>query len=275
MKKKAVLSKIVISVLLWMLAATILLPLLFMLNSSSKAMYEYMANPLGLPKQLTFDNYVAFFSGYNMVAYYRNSVVVSVASVLITLVVTLPAAFTIAKTNYRWNRPVFFAVLSLMMVPGMVMLIPRYIMFSKYGLIDNLFGLIFSYSVGAIPFSLYLLVANFKAIPNEMIEASKIDGATYMQTLMNVIVPMGKPAIITVCILNFVSFWNETVQAILFINRDELRTITGVVATLGGRFTANIPMIMTGLTLATVPTILLYIFFERYLEAGITMGSSK
>jgi ABC-type glycerol-3-phosphate transport system permease component len=275
MKKKEDKFKIVISAFLWLLSATIILPLLYMLVSSSKTMYEYIVNPIGLPKSIIVDNYVAFFSGYNMLAYYRNSVIVSVSSALIALVVAVPAAFAISKSNYRWNRPVYLGVLSLMMVPGMVMLIPRYLMFSSYGLIDNLMGLILAYSAGAVPFTFYLLVANFKGIPNEMIEACKIDGATYFQTLTNVILPMGKPAIITVCILNFVSFWNETVQAILFINRDEVRTITSVVASMGSRFTANIPMIMTGLTLATIPTILVYVLFERHLEAGITMGSSK
>lgn len=275
MRKRIDRTRIVISVLLWLLAATIIAPLLYMLNSSSKTIYEYIGNPLGLPKAFILSNYAAFFSGYSMINYFRNSIVVSLCSVLITLAVSLPAAYTVAKTSYRWNRPIYLGILALMMVPGMVMLIPRYIMFSKYGLIDNLLSLILSYSTGAIPFTLYLLVANFKSIPNEMIEACKIDGASYFRTLTSVVMPMGKPAIITVCIINFVNFWNEIVQAILFINRDELRTVTAVVASMGDRFTANIPMIMTGLVLASVPTILLYIFFERYLEAGITMGSGK
>lgn len=265
----------IILAVLCLIALTMILPLVFMVLTTFKDIYEYLQNPLALPKQIKFDNYVAMYSGYNILAYFRNSLLVSLASLTLAVIVSLPAAYTFAKLKVRWTKPLYLSILSLMMIPGMVTLIPRYVMYSKLGLIDNLLSLIVSYTIGSLPYTMYLLTANFRGIPNEMVEASKIDGASYLKVILSIVVPMGKPAIITVGIINFVNFWNEVVQAILFINTDELRTMTAVVSNMGGRFVSNMPIIMTGLTLASIPTILVYMIFERYLQAGITMGAIK
>ncbi len=273
--KLSVPAKIIITLVLSLIAVTILLPLIFMVLSSFKDIYEYLKAPLALPKHMSFKNYVAMFSGYKVMHYVRNSAFISVVSLVLCLCAAIPAAYAFAKLRFRFSNQLYVGLISLMMIPVMVVLIPRYVMFSRIGLINNHWSLILSYFISTLPYTLYLLTSGFRGIPTELIEAARMDGASFFDVVFRVVAPVGSASIITVSIINFVNFWNEIVQAMLYINSDELRTITAVVSNMGNRFISNMPFIMTGLTITSIPTIAVYIFFERYLQAGLTMGAVK
>jgi raffinose/stachyose/melibiose transport system permease protein len=228
-----------------------------------------------LPTSIRFHNYIALFSGYSLPSYFLNSFFVTIMTLLFSFALTVPAAYAFAKLPTRWGKGLYLGTLSLMMVPIMVTLIPRYVILAKVGLIDTTWSLILSYTAGALPYTVYLLTATFKGIPSEMIEAAKIDGAKYWDIVFSVIIPLGRAGLITAGIINFVNYWNELVQAMLFITSDRMRTITVVVSTMGGNYVSNMPIIMTGLLLASLPVILVYVVFERYLVAGLTVGATK
>jgi ABC-type glycerol-3-phosphate transport system permease component len=268
-------ARLAIFLVLLLIAVTILVPLAFMLLASFRTMTEYSINPIGLPAALKFHNYAALFSGYSLPAYFGNSLFVSVLATALCFLITVPAAYAFAKLPTRWGRRLYLGTISLMMVPIMVTLIPRYVILSRVSLIDTPWSLILSYTAGALPYTVYLLTASFKGIPSELVEAATIDGARYWSVILNVIVPLGRAGLITAGILNFVNFWNELVQAMLFITSNRTRTITVVVSTMGGNYISNMPIILTGLLLASIPVILVYVFFERFLVAGITMGATK
>jgi ABC-type glycerol-3-phosphate transport system permease component len=264
-----------IFIVLLLIAITILVPLAFMLLSSFRTMTEYSVNPIGLPSALRLHNYAALVSGYALPAYFGNSLFVSVLSTALCFLAAVPAAYAFAKLPTRWGRRLYLGTISLMMVPIMVTLIPRYVILSRASLIDTPWSLIISYTAGALPYTVYLLTASFKGIPSELIEAATMDGARYWRVILSVIVPLGRSGLITAGILNFVNFWNELVQAMLFITGDRMRTITVVVSTMGGNYVSNMPIILTGLMLASIPVIVVYVFFERFLVAGLTMGAAK
>ena len=268
-------TEAVIVFLLVLVALTTLLPLVYMLISSFRTMTEYIVSPIGFPTKLRFDNFISIATGYTLPVYFGNSLILSVVSLFLSLLVSVPAAYAFAKVPTRWGKRLYLVTISLMMVPIMVTLIPRYIIFSKVGILNSRLSLILSYTAQALPYTVYLLTAGFTGIPTDMVEAAKIDGAGYWQIIANVILPMGRPIIVTVSILNFVSVWNELVQAMMFISSEGLKTITVVVSNMGGRFVTNMPLILTGLLVASIPIIVIYMFFQRYLVTGITMGASK
>ncbi|GAB1482939.1 carbohydrate ABC transporter permease [Treponema sp.] len=268
-------TQIIVSFLLILIAITMILPLSFMVLTSMRSMKEYMRNPIGFPTRIAIENYKSLYSGYPILSGLRNSFIVAIAALTISVTIAVPAAYAFAKLHIRWLKTVYLFILSLMMVPIMVTILPRYILFSKIGLIDTLFVLILSYTGTSLPYTVYLISSGFKGIPDELLEAGRIDGANYFQVILNVVLPMGKPSLIAVCILNFVNYWNELLQALMFINRESLKPITAIVSTLSGRFVANMPLMMAGLFLATIPVVLVYMFFERHIVAGVTMGSSK
>lgn len=269
------LSTAVITVVLSLVALTMLAPLAYMALTSLRTMREYMRSPIGWPVVPSFENYLSLYMGYPVLSGLRNSFLVALISLAASLAVAIPAAFSFAKSKVRWLRPLYLFILSLMMVPVMVTILPRYILFSKIGLIDTLFVLILSYVGSTLPYTTYLLTAGFKGIPTELLEAARIDGSGWFRVVWSIVVPLGRPSIIAVCILDFVAFWNELLQALMYINTQELKPITSLVSTLGGRFVSNMPLMMAGLCLATIPVVLAYMLFERYIVAGITMGSSK
>jgi ABC-type glycerol-3-phosphate transport system permease component len=273
--RRSPVATVLITITLALLALSVIIPLVYMVLTSFKNIYEYLKAPLDLPRHFSLSNYAAMYSGYRVLAYLRNSAIVSVAALAVALLFTIPAAYAFAKIPFPGKGPIFRFILSLMMVPVMVTLIPRYIMYSHTALIDTLPALVLAYSAMSLPFTLYLLTANFRSIPNEMLEAARMDGAGFMTTVKSVVLPVGRTAIVTVSLINFVNFWNEVPQAMLFINSDRLRTMTAVVSSMGARFMSNMPLIMAGLVLTSLPTILIYVLFERQLEEGITMGSFR
>jgi len=268
-------TKSLLVLLLTLVAVTTLLPMAYMLISSFRTMTEYIYSPLGFPSRFRLDNFISIASGYPLLRNFSNSLILSLVSLGLSLLVSVPAAYAFAHIPTRWGSTLYVATISLMMVPIMVTLIPRYIIFSKIGILDSRLSLYLSYTAGALPYTVFLLTVGFKAVPKELVESAKIDGAGYAQVVFNVIIPMGRATIITACILNFVSFWNELVQAMMFTSNEKLKTITVLVSTMGGRYVSNMPLILTGLLIASIPMIVVYVFFQRYIVEGITMGASK
>ena len=142
-------------------------------------------------------------------------------------------------------------------------------------MINNYLSVILMYAVGSLPFSIFFLSASFRSIPDELIEAAKIDGATLMQVYRKIILPIGSPSILTLGILNFLSMWNELILALLLLPDENKRTITTSVAMVVGRFITNEPLLQPGLLMSSLPTIVVLIIFSKYLVKGISAGIGK
>ncbi len=264
-----------ITVSLIAISVTVVLPLVYMLLTSMRTMKDYLRSPLELPVRIAFENYHSLYTGYPILSGLMNSFLISTISLVVSLVVAVPAAFAFAKVRAGWLKPLYLFVTTLMMIPIMVTILPRYILFSRMGIIDTRIALIFSYVGTTLPYTVYLLASGFRSIPDALLEAAKIDGAGYIPIIFHVVVPLGMPSLIAVSILDFISFWNELLQALMFINTLSLKPITAIVSTLGGRFVSNMPLMMAGLLLATVPIIIIYTVFQRHIVAGVTMGAVK
>lgn len=273
--RRALLVKLPIFLLLCFVALTTLLPLGYMVMTSLKERTEYFTNPYGLPQTIHFDNFRVMIETYGFMRALGNSVFIVGISLSLSLIVSSLAAFAVAKLQFRGKRVFFMFLISLQLIPGQVLLIPIYLLFSRLGMINNYLAVILMYTVGSLPFSIFFLSASFRNLPNELMEAAKIDGATLRQVYQYIILPVGRPAILTLGILNFLSMWNELILALMLLPDEEKRTITSSVSMVVGRFITNQPLLMTGLLMSSLPTVIVLIMFSNYLVKGVSAGIGK
>lgn len=273
--KHIVTVKIPVFVLLSLVAASTLLPLAYMTMTALKQRTEYLTNPYGLPSAINLDNVRIMVENYGFLRSFGNSVFIVGTALTLSLLLGSLAAFAVAKLRFRGKRVFFLLLISLQLIPGQVLLIPIYLLFSRLQMINNYLSVILMYAVGSLPFSIFFLSASFRSIPDELIEAAKIDGASLWQTYISIILPIGSPSILTLGILNFLSMWNELILALLLLPDENKRTITTSVAMVVGRFTTNEPLLMTGLLLSSLPTVVVLIMFSKYLVKGISAGIGK
>lgn len=274
-QKKFTLSKLIVYFILILVAVSTIYPILFMVISSFKDKYEYMQNMFGLPSGINMNNYKAIFKSFDIPKLLFNSFFVTTIAVVLGLAVNSMAAFSLTKMKYKGRDSIFRMIMFVLLVPGQALLMPVYIIISKMELVNTYLGVILIYISTSIAFSTYLLVQNCRDIPDEMIEAAKIDGAGYPKVYLAIILPMLKPTLSTLAILNFLSYWNEVVYSRLILQKAEYHTMTLGLMTLSGKYGTNMPLLMSGLIINVIPALMIFIIFNKYLSKGIAMGSGK
>lgn len=273
MKKK--LPKIIIYTFLIVLAASTILPILYMLMVTFMTNEQYTANMFSLPKSFNLDNYIYVLNEFDFVKYTFNSTVISLSAVFLSLLVTSMAGFSIAKLNFSGKKLFILLLLTGMFMPGQVLMLPVYQTLIKLNLVNNYFGLIIFYVAISIPFTTFMIVANVKTIPNEIMESAKIDGANSWKIYFRIILPLLKPTLATVAILNFIGYWNELLYALIFLQNPEMRTVTVAVVSLVNKFSSNPPLLYAGLMLSALPVIVIYFVFQKQITKGISSGAVK
>lgn len=274
-KESSLFSKIVIFIVLLLLAVVSIIFFSFMLINSFKTVSEYIVNPIALPESLNLTNYRTMLGQFKIGRSFINSMFMVSAAIVIEIFICSLAAFSFAKYKFKGKNIIFTLFISLLIVPAVVIMLPLYVMFAKINMVDTYMSMIIIYVGIACPFGLYFLTSYFRNIPNEIIESAKVDGASFFMIFFKIIFPMGMPAIITLFILDFVWLWNELVLGLIFLQSSDTKTMTVAVANIGGRFTTNQPLLLTGLLLAAIPTLLVYSFAARFLMKGISTGSVK
>jgi raffinose/stachyose/melibiose transport system permease protein len=269
------LVKLLVFAILVLIALSTVYPIFFMANNALKRRVEYYVNPYGLPQAVYFGNFQVMVENYGILTSFGNSVFVVLSAVSLTVFLAALAAFPIAKLKFRGSTLFFQFFISLLLIPGQVLLIPVYLMFARLGLVGNHLSVILMYTVINLPFAIFLLSSSFRGIPSELIEAAKIDGASLWKVFLRIIVPMGRPGLMTLAVLTFLNMWNELILALMLLPDDAKRMITPAVTTVMGRFVTNQPLLMTGLLITALPTIVILIVFSQYLVKGISLGVGK
>jgi ABC-type glycerol-3-phosphate transport system permease component len=204
-----------------------------------------------------------------------NSTIVTVSAVALIVLVSTMAGFAFAKLRFPLSPLLFVGILAGMMIPVQSIIIPEYVNIANVGLINQFPGPILVYAVLGIPFATFLMTTYFRGIPNEIIEASLVDGATYGQIYRTIMMPLAIPAVVTVAVLQFIQIWGDLLIGLLFLQYPEVRTITVGIATLQSSRTIPVTLIMAGSILSLLPAVIIYLFFQRQLIAGLTMGMGK
>ncbi len=262
-------------VLLFAITLTALAPLTFMLITSVKRPEDYAANPLGLPSSPTLSNYVTALVDVPTLRWALNSLVVTVVAVVISSSIAALAAYAIAFGRFRGRSVVLSSAIAFIMVPPVVLLLPMFVVMVSLHLVNRLWSVMLFYSCLLVPFALFFLVNFFRSVPRELIEASVVDGAGPLRTLWSVVLPISRPALATITVVNAVWAWNELLVALVFLQDESQRTLMAGLTLLQGRYVTNQPLVLAVAVLSILPVAVFYLLTQRSFVRGLTAGMGK
>jgi len=257
------------------LSIAIFVPLYYMFMTSFKTHNEYLWNKLSPPRILTIENFRSIIFEQNFLLYMYNSLKITLFSGILCTVTSTLAAFSFSNYKFRLKNLLYILLISLIGVPPVVMVIPLYIQCAQLKIIGDPISAIIIYTGLTIPFSLYLLTNFFKTVPKELKEAAAIDGCTDLQYFLRVIIPLSKPAIASVVIVNAIWVWNELLIALIFLPKEASRTLMAGIMLRIGKFSVNVPLVASGLAVASIPMIVLFLLFQGWFVRGLVEGSIK
>jgi len=261
-----------------------LFPLVYMVALSFKPIQELLVDPARwwptLEQVLSFETYKTVLrpveqGGQGFLTFIRNSSIVAVSTVVLTLTVGILAAYSVARLNFFGKRSISFGVLMIYLFPVVVIAIPLFVMFSRIGLRGSLYGLIIVYLASTLPVALYMLRNYFYAIPEELEQAGMVDGLSRFGVIRRITIPLAAPAIAAVALYVFMIAWNEFLYALLFVlEKRDLWTLSLGVQQLDDQ---EVPktVLMAGSVIISVPVIFLFFIAERFLTEGLTAGGVK
>jgi ABC-type glycerol-3-phosphate transport system permease component len=256
-----------------LLALSCLYPMFFAVNNALKTRHDYLQDRFGLALHPTFGNFVQAWTRSHLDQYFLNSVIATLGAVILLMVVSSLAGFALAALRFPYRRFLFVVILSSLMIPVQVVLVPYMRTMLALDLINTHIGLILSYTAFFLPFSVYLMTAFYSSLPRELIEAARIDGAKLLQVWWHVMVPMGMPALVTLGIINTLNCWNDILIALLTMQKN--RTLMVGISALKGQYSDQIPLFTAGIVIAAAPIVVLYIIFQRRIVSGIAVGAVK
>jgi len=272
---RLVLTRWVVTALLVILAVVTLYPLLFTVINSLKTRAAYSSDPLGLIPDITLENYLETFQRMQVGRLLVNSLVTTVGGLLLSTVAALFIAYAVTKLKMRGGNYLFLFIIAMLVIPSQVIIYPLYETILDLGFGGTYQGLILAYAAFGLPLGTYLLSAYFRAIPDELIEAARLDGAGDIRILFSILLPISTPAIAALSILNFVWMWNDLLLPLVILGGSDKKTLMVGVALLSGQYDVSIPLISAGLIVALAPVILVYILFQRQILSGAIAGAVR
>ncbi len=256
-----------------------LFPFYFMLITSFKSnaeLYSLKSVPLWIQNGVIIDHYRYLFGRTEFLTWIMNSLIISVAATSISLVISLLAGYSLARLRFRGVGSFGTAVFITYLVPPTLLFLPLSQVVVWLGIADTIWSLIVTYPTFLVPFSTWLLMGYFRTIPREIEECALVDGASRMQTLARIALPMAIPGIVCVVLFGFTLTWNEFIYALTFVSQSTNKTaIVGVTADLIRGDIYYWGSLMAGAVLASVPVVACYVFFLDYYVSGLTAGAVK
>ncbi|MCU0490169.1 MAG: carbohydrate ABC transporter permease [Chloroflexaceae bacterium] len=228
-----------------------------------------------LPQNPTLDNYVRVFTNPVLGRAFLNSVIFAGGTTLVSLVLAISAAYAYSRMRFRGRNFSLWAMILLQAVPGIATIVPLYVLFVQFNLINTYHGLIIAYTAGTLPFSIWMMKSYFDTIPREIDEAAQVDGATFNQSFLRVILPLALPAIAIVALFGFITGWTEFVLAITFITSGDLYPLSVRLYSIVGERTTEWGYFAAMSLVFAAPVVLFFLIFQRFLVGGLTLGSVK
>ena len=268
-------GRLLANVFLWGYAVVALGPLLLMVNNSFRTQQQIAMEPLGLALPPSLTSFQEAWLTASFDVYFRNSMIVTTGAVLLTTVVSVMAAYGLARARNRWFRGVEAVFLSGLMLPVHLAILPLFYLLASLRMTSNLFSLILVYGALGIPFSTFVLTVFFRQLPQELEEAARIDGASTARTFVEVLLPLVRPALATVVVFRFVPVWNDFFYPLILMRDPDSYTLPVGLTRFFGEYQTDWPQLFAGLTIATIPLVVLFLLATKQIISGLTSGMSK
>ncbi|MEP7355817.1 MAG: carbohydrate ABC transporter permease [Anaerolineales bacterium] len=273
------LRTLLITAVLLVFTALVLIPFVWMILMSVRNTGEILNAPYGLPTIIRWQNYLTLFldPGIRFYRYYFNSIFVTFFALLLTAGLSTLAGYGFGRPryNFRFRGWLFAMLLFGLLLPSQILYIPQFTMMARYHLLNSRWSLVLLYTAMGLPVSTYLMSTYFAQLPSEMEDAARIDGCSELRMFWQIMLPLARPALATVLLVNSLTFWNELLLAVTILNKPELRTLPAAMFIFVGENAADYAMAATSLVAAMLPLLILYLVLsERFIE-GMTAGALK
>lgn len=253
---------------------------LWLVEGSFKTNREIFGSAFTLPAtplEAAATNYEKAWTVSHMSVYFSNSVVVTLASVILVVIISAPAAYALSRVQFPGNTIVTYYFMAGMGLPLQLIMVPLFVLLARLHIANTLQGLILTYIGVSIPFTLLLLTGFLRTLPTELEDAAAIDGCSEFVIFWRVMMPLARPGLFTAAIFNFVSMWNEFLLAMLIISNDKLRTMPLGIMGLrySMQYTANWSGLFAAVVIVTIPSLLIYLALSERVMSGLTLGMGK
>lgn len=276
-KAKTGLVGFLLNALMILFSASCIFPLVWMFYSSLKTKRVFNADIIGLPKEPTISNYVKILTNqdYHIGQSMMASVRTTLLSVFFIVLFGFIVGYILSRIKFKGNRILYVMFLMGMLIPVHSLLVPIYVVFNKTGLGNQWFTLIIPYVAFGLPIAVFLVEGYIKAIPVELEEAAAIDGSSFSRTLFSIILPIAKPILVTIAIIQVFSCWNEFSFALVLIKDVRLQTVPLAMTMFKGQFASDYPKIMSAMLTTMAPIVILYFVFSKQIIKGMVAGAVK
>lgn len=260
---------------LW--SAIVIVPLLWVLMSSFKTTKEILDSPFALPKHLSFDNYVSAWNGSGIGQYFANTLIIVGVSLVVVMLLGSMCAYVLARFSFFGSRAIYVLMLAGLTFPVFLAIVPLFMILKDFSLLNSRPGLILTYVAFALPFTVFFLFSFFKSLPYEIQEAAYVDGASEWRTFFQVMLPMAKPGMAAVAIMNFLGLWNQFLLPIsLNADKDNYVLSQGMAAYASSAgYALDFGQMFAAVMITIIPVLIVYILFQRQLQGSVSQGTSK
>ncbi|GAA3161852.1 carbohydrate ABC transporter permease [Nonomuraea salmonea] len=251
-------------------------PLALLVVTAVRPLADFIGNgPLAWPSEFTWANFADAWDIGDFATTYRNSALLLILKVPLGVLISAMLGFALAKLRMKFRRTVMFTVFLGLTIPIYIAIVPVFIMMKTTGATDSVLGLIGPYLAFGIPFEVLVLQSFFRRLPDEIVEAARVDGAGDWRIFWRIVLPLSAPALVTVLILDAVATWNEFLFALILLNSDANKTLPVGLLNFQGQFSNNNTGLAAGILIAVVPILIAYTLLQRWIVAGLTAGATK
>ena len=275
-KKPVFVGRILLYVFLIVFTLIYLMPFYSALITSVRTQEDISVNGFwSIPQQFTLENYPTAWTQGGVSNYLLNSFIITIPALIGTIFLSSLSAFALARYKFRGNRPIYFMYVGGTMLPFQILLLPVFLLNNKLGTYNTYWSVIIIHIAFQLGFCTFVLRNFMRTLPGDIMDAARIDGASEWGIYWKIVMPLTVPAIAALATLEFTWIFNDYLWAILLLQDDSLKPVTAGLSTLQGQFVTNWPLIVAGSLIATVPTLLVFLFLQRYFIGGLTLGSGK
>lgn len=252
-----------------------LYPILILVLNALKDQHEIGVNPLGLPSVVHLENFARAWQVGGYTQAFANSLIVSVATIVGVVVISLLGAYSLARLNVPGGDALMMYLIVANTIPAQLFLVPLFFMWYQVGLVNNLLGVVLIYLARYAPFNIFLLRSFFVGLPRDFEDAARIDGASELQVLWNVVVPLSRPAVLTTALISGMWSWNEFLFAVIFLHNKPVQTAALRYVAFTGEYSSDWALISAAGTLVIVPIMVLFLFMQERFIHGLAAGGLR